>query len=79
MAAGEHDGRCTIATAAHRENVADAVDLDAATGVTQPARNEITALPVEVGQREATYAAPGRRADLREVHQRPPQSRAVDT
>ena len=50
----------------------------AAAGLAQPADDDVAALPIEIGEREAANAALRGRTDLREIHQRAPQPRAVD-
>ncbi len=78
VAAGQHHRGRRVAAAADREDVAGAVDLDRAAGIAQPPDDAIAALAIELGEREAAHAAPRRRADPQKLHQRAPQSRAVD-
>ena len=78
MASGEHDRPRRIAARPYREDIAGAVDFDARARLAQPAHHQIAALPVEIGERESPHAAPGRRTDGRELHQRLPQALAVD-
>ena len=51
---------------------------DAAAGFAAPRREQIAALPVEVGQRQPVDAALRRGADLRHLHQARPEPLAVD-
>ena len=78
MAAG-HDGRqAVVAPGPAHEAVADFVDGDAHASLARPARDQVAALFVQVGQGQAADAALGRGADLRQLHQRGPEALAVD-
>src|SRR5690606_3112640 len=60
------------------ENVAHAVDADAAARLAAPAHEEIAALAVQIGERQPGAAALRRGADLGHLHQAVPQPVAVD-
>jgi hypothetical protein len=78
VAACQHDRRRRVAAPSYRKDVSDTIDVDRATGGAQPRDDAVATLPVEIRQREAADAALRRCADLREIHQRAPQSRSVD-
>ncbi|CPK83082.1 Uncharacterised protein [Bordetella pertussis] len=78
VAAG-HDRRARrIASGAAREDIADLVHAHGQARVAHPAGDQVAALAVERGQRQAAIAALGRGADARQVHQRLPQPLSVD-
>ena len=77
VAAGHHWRQVVLASRATRKNIADGVDADGAAGGPQPAANEIAALAVPVGQRNAAHAAFRGGADSREIHERLPEALAV--
>jgi hypothetical protein len=72
------DARRVVASAAHRKDVAGAVDLDRGACIAEPADDEIAALPVQIGKGEPSHTALRGRADLRQVHERLPETGAVD-
>ncbi|GAO25669.1 ribonuclease E [Alicycliphilus sp. B1] len=78
MAAGHHRRQAVVGAGAAREDVADGVHADAAAGLACPLHEQVAALAVELGERDAAHAALGRAADARQIHERLPQARAVD-
>ncbi|MNM79209.1 hypothetical protein D3C81_911360 [compost metagenome] len=78
MAAGHHRWQRGVAPGPAGEDVADRIDTNAAPGRFAPGHEQVASLAVEVGQRQAADAALGGGAEAREVHQRLPQTRAVD-
>jgi len=78
MRAGHHRRFRGIAALAAGEDVAELVDLDGTACSLRPAHEEITALAVEIGERDAADAALLRAADLGQLHQARPQAVGVD-
>ncbi|MNL38766.1 hypothetical protein D3C87_1610030 [compost metagenome] len=78
MATGHHGRALGVSSGTAGENIADAVDADGATGFFAPAHEQVTGLPVQVGQGQATNTALGGGTQLRKVHQRLPETFAVD-
>ena len=78
VATGDHRGQVVVAPRAAGENVAHLVDPDAATGALAPLHEEIPALFVEIGQRQAAAAAFFGGSDLGHLHQAVPKPLAVD-
>ena len=78
MRAGHHRRLGRIAALAAGEDVAELVDLDGAARRLGPAHEEIAALAVEIGERDAADAALLRAADLGQLHQARPQAVGVD-
>src|SRR5579871_6909668 len=78
--AADHDGWKTVVSArTAREHIAHLVDLDDAARRLAPGPEKLAALLVEISQRQALAAALRRAADLRHLHQRVPEARAVDS
>src|SRR5581483_4813390 len=74
-----HDRRLGgIAALATGEDIAELVDLDGGAGFPGPAHEEVAALSVEVGQRDAAHPAFLRGADAGQFHQAQPQPVGVD-
>ena len=71
-------GSARVLARAPHEDVADLVDGDGHAGLLGPADDEVAALPIEIGQREAANAALRGRADARELHERAPETVTVD-
>jgi hypothetical protein len=78
VAAGHDRRRLRVAAGPPGEDVAHGVEGDAAAGRLGPAGEEVAAVPVEIGQRQAADPAFGGGADLRHLHQAVPQPLAVD-
>ncbi|KWV84820.1 hypothetical protein PFLmoz3_05534 [Pseudomonas fluorescens] len=78
MAAGHHRWQVGIAAGTARKDIADAVDGHGATRRFTPLHEEIASLAVEVGKGQATHSAFGGGAEFGQVHQRLPQTVAVD-
>ena len=78
VAAAHHDGGLRITPGAPREEVADRVDLDGASGLLAPAYQLVARPAVVVAQRQPADAAARRRADGGQRHQRVPQALRVD-
>ena len=78
VAAGDDRRQRGIAAVAAHEDVADPVDRDRQARVPRPADDQVAALSVEVGQRQALDAPFWRGADARQFHQGCPQAVAVD-
>src|SRR5262249_55416699 len=78
MAAGHHRREVAAPPGAAREDVAHAIDADAAAGVLAPAHEEVATLAVEIAERQALRAAFRRRPDLGHRHETLPQALFID-
>ncbi|CFP00311.1 Uncharacterised protein [Bordetella pertussis] len=78
VAAGGHAGQFRTRAGPAAEDVADLVDGDFQARFAHPAHQQVAALAVQFGQRQAAIAALGRGADFRQLHERVPQALAVD-
>ncbi len=78
VTAGHHRREARIGACAARENVAHAVDAHAAPGRLAPADEQVTRLPIEIGERDAPDTAARGRTDAAHLHEALPEPARVD-
>ncbi|MNT35940.1 hypothetical protein D3C72_1719920 [compost metagenome] len=73
-----HHRRTRHAAGTHAHHIADAVDRHGQPQFAHPLHDQVTSLPVGVGQRQTAHPTAVDRADLRQVRDAPEQAGAVD-
>ncbi|MNJ68315.1 hypothetical protein D3C77_645520 [compost metagenome] len=78
MAAGHHRWQVRVAPRTAGENIADAVDTDGAASLLGPLDEQVAGLAVQVSQRQTAHPTLDRSPETGKLHQRLPQTLAVD-